>query len=461
MIFREAPDKRDLELFHRILEIPQEFRCQQSTTGTWNLPKNHILLGVRQSEFFGWTKLSKVEQAPIGFKFYLGASHFDVFESYVNSSFPSKAHELFVGNSTYDYSPPNISFGEIHDYSPITEILTKGWYPKLKHLSLGTTELFCNAEGINGSVGNITELLKRMPNLEKLELGGYFAIDEPISLPKLKEIDINVVSCCETPVSKEPTEETFKNLCKSDLPLLEDFCVNLSCDGDFKRQTNYYFPEKFLEGKSTPNLKKIEISGLFRKGESQRLAKSKVGKDCIRLFSNISEAYFLAVDVHYEADTAYVCGVTFSDHMQSDPDKVYYSKLSTPGEYQSGEFYKRELPCIVKLIEEHMLLPAVIVIDGFTYLDSSNRWGLGAHLSDTFFQEGKEVAVIGVAKNRRENTPKEWQVYRGDSSKPLYVKAVGLDDEFSKDIISNMSGAYRIPSLLKLVDRLCRDKAVK
>lgn len=459
MIFNKFPPKRDLELFQKILEIPTEFRCVQAKPGEWNLPSNHILLGVKPREFFGWAPFSKVKKNPLGFKFYLGASHPSVFEAYVKSSFPSKARELFVGTSTDSYSPENIEYSDLYDYSPITEILSKGWYPELRTLSLGTTELFCNGEGIHGSIGDITELLKRMPNLEQLEIGGYFYLSETISLPMLKNIDINVFSYCKTPVSQEPTIDTFDNLFQSELPLLEDFSVNLTCNGDFQRQTNYLFPSKFLKGKATPSLKVLEIIGLFGKGESQKLVESKVWQHCQERYSAICEAYYLAVDVHYEADTAFVCGVTFTDPTQDEPDRVYHSKIDIPGEYQSGEFYKRELPCIVKLIEEHQLLPAVVVVDGFTFLNNYNKPGLGAYLSDYFYQEGKEVAVIGVAKNPREDTPKEWQVFRGNSSKPLYVKATGLDDEFSQSVISRMAGEYRIPTLLKLVDRLCRDEA--
>ncbi len=460
MIFTIKPNKNDLELYQRILEIPNEHRCIQSRAGKWNLPKNQVLLGVKESDFFGWSEFSKIKERPSGFQFYLGTSHLNVFTAYVNSSFPSKVRDLFVGSSTECYSPANTSTSETLDYSPVSEILSKGFYPDLKVFRFGITELFCNGEGLNGTIGNITELLQKMPNLERLELGGGFTLNNPIHLPKLKEIVINVVDACEIPVSNEPTQETFTNLFKSAFPALNELSIDFNCFGDFERKTNYSFPAEFLDAESMPNLNSIEVSGLFEKGEVKRLTESLVWSKCHGKFCNISEAYYLAIDVHYEGGTAYVAGIAFSDPSQTEPDQVYYSELQVPGEYESGEFYKRELPCIIKLIDEHHLNPSVIIIDGYTYLDGVNNWGLGARLSNYFFQQGKEISVIGVAKNPRKDTPKDWEVLRGSSSKPLYVKAVGLDDNFSREIISGMAGDHRQPILIKLADTLCREKAV-
>lgn len=453
MIFKTASEKRDSELFRRILEIPEKFRCFQAQAGKWrNLPENYILLGVRESKASGWSLFSEVKKDPSGFNFYLGATHPEIFEAYVRSSFPSKARELFVGSSTdsgdSDFSG-KLSSLDIFDYSSITEILSQGWYPELKSLSLGTTELLCNGPGLNGSVGDVTELLKKMPNLESLEIGGYFALSEPVFLPRLKKLDIDVVSNTETLSSKEPTAETFRELFVSEFPLLEEIFIYLDCEGSFKRQTNYLFPEKFLEGKSTPNLKELEISGLFGKGETQQLFESRVWQRCQRKISAISEAYYLAVSIHNEGDTAFVCGVTFTDLAQSEPDCVYHTKVEI-----SGESYRKGYSCVTKLIEEHQLLPAVVV----TYECSYKR--IGADLSGFFYEECKEVVVIDVDKNPGEDAPEESLVFRGGSSEPLNLKGAGLDSEFSKTIISGMAGEHRVPELLELVDRLCREEAV-
>ncbi|WP_344799762.1 endonuclease V [Litoribacillus peritrichatus] len=416
-------------------------------------------MGVKESQFFGWSEFSKIEKCPSGVQFYIGSAHLNIFKSYVNSSFPSKVYDLFVGSSTESYQPEDSTVFANLDYSIVTEILSRASYPKLKVFRYGVTELFCNAEGVNGAVGDITELLEKMPNLECLEVGGSFTLSKPLNLPKLKELAICIVDGWDTSFSKEPTEETFTNLFKSNLPSLNDLTINFNCYGDFERNTNYTFPDDFLTSKSMPNLSYIEISGLFKQGEIKRLKESSIWDKCPRKYSSICEAYYLAIDVHYEKNTAFVAGVSFTDSSQTKPDQVYYSELEVPGEYEPGEFYKRELPCITKLLDEHCLNPSVIIIDGYVYLDEANKWGLGARLAHHFSQQGREISVVGVAKNPRKDTPKDWEVLRGGSLKPLYVKGVGLDDEFSRNVIVSMSGDYRQPTLLKLADTLCRERA--
>ena len=57
------------------------------------------------------------------------------------------------------------------------------------------------------------------------------------------------------------------------------------------------------------------------------------------------------------------------------------ARIDGTDEYVPGEFYKRELPCIIKLldlVEEHI---DCIIIDGFVYLDGDTRPGLGKHIS--------------------------------------------------------------------------------
>ncbi|WP_298790742.1 hypothetical protein [uncultured Campylobacter sp.] len=49
--------------------------------------------------------------------------------------------------------------------------------------------------------------------------------------------------------------------------------------------------------------------------------------------------------------------------------------------YESGSFYKRELPRIVSLLQDLDVRDiSLIVIDGFVYLDDEGGYGLGEHL---------------------------------------------------------------------------------
>jgi len=47
-------------------------------------------------------------------------------------------------------------------------------------------------------------------------------------------------------------------------------------------------------------------------------------------------------------------------------------------------------------------------------------------------------------------------VLRGDSRRPLYVTAAGLDPAAAALHVRSMHGPFRIPTLLKRVDQLCR-----
>lgn len=69
-----------------------------------------------------------------------------------------------------------------------------------------------------------------------------------------------------------------------------------------------------------------------------------------------------------------------------------------------------------------------------------------------------EPISLGVAKTAFKGSKTELEVFRGKSEKPLYVTAVGVEDELAKNHIYSMHGKPRIPTLLKLVDRECRKR---
>jgi deoxyribonuclease V len=163
----------------------------------------------------------------------------------------------------------------------------------------------------------------------------------------------------------------------------------------------------------------------------------------------------LAVDVHYRHESASVAGVIFSDWRSCKPQQELITQVSSVARYEPGQFYKRELPCILELLKHVHPLPNYIVIDGYVYLGSDEKPGLGKRLYDVL--EG-QCAIIGVAKNRFEGTPVDAELFRGKSSRPLYVTAVGINQAEAKHCIGEMCGASRLPTLLKRVDRLCRGK---
>jgi deoxyribonuclease V len=160
-----------------------------------------------------------------------------------------------------------------------------------------------------------------------------------------------------------------------------------------------------------------------------------------------------AVDVNYPDETAFVAGILFKDWQDLEPMWQITTQIASVAEYEPGQFYKRELPCILEILAQLESLPAIVIVDGYVYLGAAQQPGLGKYLYDAL--DGK-AAVIGVAKNRFADTPTEAEVLRGDSQRPLYVTAIGIDLAAAKMAIEQMAGAYRIPNLLKLVDKLSK-----
>lgn len=161
----------------------------------------------------------------------------------------------------------------------------------------------------------------------------------------------------------------------------------------------------------------------------------------------------LATDVDYRDEIAIAAGVLFDDWTSESESAIKTVQVSNFGEYIPGEFYKRELPCIKALLETVDSPIDLIIVDGFVTLGPDRKPGLGYRLWETL---NKSVPVIGVAKSSFQNTRSECEISRGRSEKPLYVTAVGMSLEDAQKGIKTMHGQYRLPTMLKLVDRICR-----
>ena len=158
-----------------------------------------------------------------------------------------------------------------------------------------------------------------------------------------------------------------------------------------------------------------------------------------------------AFDVHYLPDgTASAAAVLFSDYLALEPSEEFTLRLQEVAGYIPGEFYKRELPCILSIYDTLGEKPDDIIIDGYVVLGI--RPGLGQHLFEAL---GRKTPVIGVAKSSFDDAP-GIEVLRGESTRPLYVTSVGIDPWEASQKIRTMHGPHRIPTLLKHVDLLAR-----
>lgn len=123
--------------------------------------------------------------------------------------------------------------------------------------------------------------------------------------------------------------------------------------------------------------------------------------------------------------------------------------------YVPGEFYKREMPCLLAILESIQGQFSTVVVDGYVWLSEDRRPGLGAHLYEAL---GKTIPVVGVAKTKFKGSDFALSVYHGKESKnPLYVTAVGIPEQEAALGVGQMAGEYRIPTALKEVDHLCRN----
>jgi deoxyribonuclease V len=164
----------------------------------------------------------------------------------------------------------------------------------------------------------------------------------------------------------------------------------------------------------------------------------------------------LAFDTFYFEDKAKTVCLGFKDWGMEDKISIFSETISDVPEYISGEFYKRELPCILSLLSKIDIKEVnLIIIDGFVFLDDENRFGLGAYLHESL---NEKVPIIGVAKRDFASIEKNRRIiFRGNSKNPLFITSVGIDLEFASKKIEEMDGEYRIPNLLKEVDRLTKE----
>lgn len=163
----------------------------------------------------------------------------------------------------------------------------------------------------------------------------------------------------------------------------------------------------------------------------------------------------LAIDVYYKENEAKVVAVLFNCDDETPQSIIIDTKTSIEN-YVSGEFYKRELPCIESILQKINLNGIeTVIIDGHIYVDDDGTFGLGGY---TWKSLDKKIPVIGVAKTsffRNKNTVKE--IFRGESKKPLYVSSIGIDLEIACNLVMDMKGNYRIPTILKELDRITKE----
>ena len=158
-----------------------------------------------------------------------------------------------------------------------------------------------------------------------------------------------------------------------------------------------------------------------------------------------------AIDVHYHENVAATIGAAvFADFRDPVACSTYVKHVTQVAPYTPGQFYRRELPCLLAMLAEVQEAIDTVIIDGYVHLGQGP--GLGMYLWEALHQEKR---VIGVAKTYyRGASPVK--VLRPGCRRPLYVTAAGIDALAAGDMIRSMHGAHRLPTLLKQADSLSR-----
>ncbi|NLJ79330.1 MAG: endonuclease V [Tissierellia bacterium] len=159
------------------------------------------------------------------------------------------------------------------------------------------------------------------------------------------------------------------------------------------------------------------------------------------------------LDVYYYGDYAKACGIVFRIEPSERIISRYCKIIESVEEYIPGQFYRRELPCLLEVYDGIGEGIDLIIIDGFVLLGGGKR-GLGAHLFEAL---DRRIPVIGVAKTFFRGCTDYVKIYRGHSNRPLYISCIGTDLTNSAELIRNLGGDNRIPDILKMVDRLTRE----
>ncbi|RXR34642.1 endonuclease V [Flavobacterium piscinae] len=164
----------------------------------------------------------------------------------------------------------------------------------------------------------------------------------------------------------------------------------------------------------------------------------------------------VAVDVHYKEAYAKTVLVLFEDWLDDTYTEILEVNTFEVADYEPGFFYKRELPCLLQALKKIDLKNiSTIIVDGYVFTDNELKQGLGAYLYEALEQK---IPVIGVAKTTfHANSETVVPVLRGESNKPLYVSAIGINKELAAEKVKAMHGEFRLPYLLKLMDQKTKE----
>ena len=159
------------------------------------------------------------------------------------------------------------------------------------------------------------------------------------------------------------------------------------------------------------------------------------------------------LDVQYADPRAAAACVALPSWQASEPEECGVRASDNVMPYEPGAFYRRELPCIEEVLKALRRVPEILVVDGYVWLGHEKK-GLEAYLFEVRQSLG---AVVGIAKSRFVGAEPVGEVFRGQSRRPLFFSAVGMELAEACARIEEMYGKFRVPWAMSEVDRLARE----
>ena len=165
----------------------------------------------------------------------------------------------------------------------------------------------------------------------------------------------------------------------------------------------------------------------------------------------------VAMDALYAEDgSARVAAVGFESFESQEPCWEAALRVEGCAPYEPGQFARRELPCLLAALALAPRPVSVAIVDGHVDLDEHGKPGLGRKLWEAL---GRSLPVVGVAKTAFAGAPKAWETLRGQSKRPLYVSAAGMERDQAARAVVSMAGPDRTPWMLRRADAITRGAA--
>jgi deoxyribonuclease V len=163
----------------------------------------------------------------------------------------------------------------------------------------------------------------------------------------------------------------------------------------------------------------------------------------------------LAMAVHDHGEGgASAAAVAFDDWGAREPTRTYLTRTGPLDKPVRGQPDLRHLPVLLQLLRDHALHPDTIVLDDAVHTDAADTPGLGRHLHDAL---GGKTAVIGISTKAMPGLTAQYEVYREEEARPVFVTCAGVDIGAAKVRVRGMSGRKRVPALMKMAVRLAKD----